>query len=295
MTGTSKLKNKFGKLLKNDFLASVRVISLFYIAEVVILAVFALGAYFNKKGGDHSEFINKLINASNIALILAILVAFLLIFVTIFFVIFDFNKSLFSPQGYLSFTLPVSSNQLLGSKLIVYGGWMLLSYVLFLFIALYLLSYGETYIIGEQKVDSIEMMLTQMLDFPSKKQLVAYAIYYATEIFTTLLTFVSVVYFAISLSHIRVFQKASLIWAVVIFFAVSAIMAWLASKPADFINIILQFKADGSVGFGIVKPGFEFAEGTLPFDLSGMIASLLECVALFFATSHIMHKRVNIK
>ena len=183
----------------------------------------------------------------------------------------------------------------LGSKLIIYGGWMLVSYVLFLVISLFLLSYGETYIIGEQKVDSIEMLMTQMLDFPSKKQLVAYAIYYATEIFTTLLTFVSVVYFAISLSHIRVFQKASLIWAVLIFFAVSIFMAWLASKPSDFINIILQFKADGSVGFGIVKPGFEFAEGTMPFDISGMIASLLECVALFFATSHIMHKRVNIK
>ena len=123
MTGISKSKNKFGMLLKNDFLASARVISLFYIFEILVLAVFAVGAVLNKNGVEQTEFVSKLITASNVAIIVAILVAFLLIFVTFFFVVYDFNKSLFSPQGYLSFTLPVSSNQLLGSKLIVYGGW----------------------------------------------------------------------------------------------------------------------------------------------------------------------------
>ena len=295
MTGTSKFKNKFGMLLKNDFLASARVISLFYIAELLILAVFAIGAFFNKQGGDQSEFVTKLITASNVALVLAILVAFLMIFVTFFFVVYDFNKSLFSPQGYLSFTLPVSSNQLLGSKLIVYGGWMVLSYAVFLLTTLYLISYGETYIIGEEKVDTLEMMLVQFMDFPSKSQIVAYGIYFILQFFAMMLTFVTVIYFSISLSHIRVFQKHSLIFAVIIFFVVSALLAWLASKPSDFFRTVLQFRSDGSLGFGVVGEDYVFAKGTMAFDINSIVMSFIESIALFFATSHIMHKRVNIK
>ena len=48
LTGISKPKNKFGMLLKNDFLASARVISLFYIVEAVSLFVFFIGDYLTK-------------------------------------------------------------------------------------------------------------------------------------------------------------------------------------------------------------------------------------------------------
>lgn len=282
-------------LLKNDFLASARVISLFYIAELIIFIVFAIGAFFNKQGGDHGEFVTKLITASNIALILSLLITFLMIFITFFFVVYDFNKSLFSPQGYLSFTLPVTSNQLLGSKLIVYGGWMILSCGVFLLTAMYLLSYGETYIIGTEKVDTLEMMLVQFMDFPSKKQIIAYGIHFILEFFAMMLTFLTVIYFSISLSHIRVFQKHSLIFAVIIFFAVSIFLAWLASKPSDFFKTVLQFRSDGSLGFGVVNNNYVFAQGTMAFDVNGIIMSFIESIVLFFATSHIMHKRVNIK
>lgn len=295
LTGISKPKNKFGMLLKNDFLASARVISLFYIFEVLVLAVFAIGAAVNRSGMEHTEFVSKIITASNVALVLAILVAFLLIFVTFFFVVYDFNKSLFSPQGYLSFTLPVSSNQLLGSKMIVYGGWMLLSYAVFFLTTMSLVSYGEKYVIGEEKVDTLEMMLVNFLDFPSKSQIFAYGAYFAVQVFALLLTFVTIVYFSISLSHIRVFQKHSMVFAVIIFFIVAAFATWLSMKPSEFFRLILQFKSDGSVGLGLVKPSYVFAKGTVAFDLNAVIMSLLESVGLFFATSHVMHKRVNIK
>lgn len=296
MTGNSKLKNKFGKLLKNDFLASARVISLFYIFEILVLAVFSVGALLNKNGVEQTEFVSKLINISNVAIVVAILVAFLLIFVTFFFVVYDFNKSLFSPQGYLSFTLPVSSNQLLGSKLIVYGGWMIVSYAAFFLVSIFLLSYGEKYVIGEEKVDTLEMMLVQFMDFPSKSQIIAFAVYYIIQFFAMMLSFVSVVYFSISLSHIRVFQKHSMIFAVIIFFVVSGLLAWASTVPSNWFQLILQFKSDGSIGLGIVKPdSYIFAKDTLPFDLNGIIMSLLECVGLFFVTSHVMHKMVNIK
>lgn len=155
MTGTSKPKNKFLMLLKNDFLASARVISLFYIAIIILVGIFAVCAGLQGSDSISAEFASKLATARNVSIILSILVSFLLIFVTFFFVVYDFFKSLFSPQGYLSFTLPVSSNQLLGSKVIVYGGWMLLSYAAFMLTSIYLMNYTADQVIGMEKYRSL--------------------------------------------------------------------------------------------------------------------------------------------
>ncbi|MEE1010685.1 MAG: hypothetical protein U0L11_01460, partial [Acutalibacteraceae bacterium] len=42
MTGAYKNRNKFLKLVKNDFLASSRVISFFYIASAILFAVYGI-------------------------------------------------------------------------------------------------------------------------------------------------------------------------------------------------------------------------------------------------------------
>ena len=139
-------------------------------------------------------------------------------------------------------------------------------------------------------------MLMQFMNFSSKAQIFSYALYYVIQFFAMMLSFVSAIYFSISLAHIRVFQKHSMVFAVIIFFVLSGFLAWLSTVPSNFFEFILQFKSDGSVGFGIIKPGgYIFAKDTMPFSLNGIIMSLLECVGLFFATSHVMHKMVNIK
>ena len=118
MTGVSKPKSKFLMLLKNDFFASARVISLFYIALVLLLGLFGICVFLQKGDFLSAEMLSKVSSLHNATIAITIVVSFLLIFVTFFFVVYDFFKSLFGPQGYLSFTLPVSSNQLLGSKVI---------------------------------------------------------------------------------------------------------------------------------------------------------------------------------
>ena len=62
MTGNSKPRSKFLMLLKNDFLASARVISLFYIALVILIGFFFVCA--SLQGGSISgEFAEKVILA----------------------------------------------------------------------------------------------------------------------------------------------------------------------------------------------------------------------------------------
>ncbi len=295
MTGTSKPKNKFFMLLKNDFLASARVISLFYIALVLLLGVFGLCALLQGSESIGAEFAAKLTTARNVTLALSMLVSFLLIFVTFFFVVYDFFKSLFSPQGYLSFTLPVSSNQLLGSKVIVYGGWMIISYVAFMLINVFLINYTADEIIGMEKISLVESLLSMLGDIPSTTQIIAYLVYVVMMFFVIFLSFVSIIYFSITLSHIRQLQKYSIIASIIIFFVTATVFLWISFKMTDIINFVMVFNEDKTLSFGILSPDEYLVGGALGMEVTPGFAFLILDVITFFLTSYIMHKKVNLK
>lgn len=282
-------------LLKNDFLASARVISLFYIAIIILVGVFAVCAVLQGSDSISAEFAQKLSTARNVSIILSILVSFLLIFVTFFFVVYDFFKSLFSPQGYLSFTLPVSSNQLLGSKVIVYGGWMILSYAAFMLTSIYLMNYTADEVIGMEKISLVESLLSMMGDLPSTTQLIAYVVYIVLMFFVIFLSFVSVVYFSITVSHVRLLQKHSVVASIVIFFATALVFLWISFKMTDVVNFVMVFNDDKTLSFGILSPTEYLVGNQLGMEVTPGFAFLALDVVMFFVTSYIMHKKVNLK
>ncbi len=278
MTGNSdKVKGKMLKLIKNDFLASVRVIPLFYLIEIAALAAFYIG--------------QKIDNAKVLAigLTVSLLVSFLLVFVTFFFVIYDYQKSLFGQQGYLSFTLPVNSRQLLGSKLIVYGFWMLISFASFVLVIDILSNYATSQY-GDM-IDTASGLLTMFANFPSKAQIIAYAIYFIIEFFALVLSFIIMIYFAIAASHIRQFQKANVLWAIVIFIITGIIYVTVINFLEKYFGIYLVLCEDKSFTFNFGDPTTPGTQLTLmPF-----VFMLVQDIVYFILTADIMHKRVNIK
>lgn len=280
MTGNSKPKNKMLKLIKNDFLASSRVISLFYTILVVALAVFFIG---DKTDNNRMLYIG--FGAS-------FLVSFLLIFVSFFFVVNDFNKSLFTQQGYLSFSLPVTSNQLLGSKVLVYGFWMIISDVVFLFIVYFLYMYFQNKLMGESNMNLVTLALN-LFGLPSKHQILTYALYFIFVFFVLILSFISMIYFAISASHMRAFQAHNIIWAVIIFVVLAVVCMWLV----DFLdgkiplNIIVSTENELSIKYN----GSFAADGSVALSPIPVLTMIIEDVAMFFGTSYVMHKKINIK
>ena len=295
LTGTSKPKNKFFKLLKNDFLASARVISLFYIALALLFAVFGICVLIQSSDSISAELLDKVTTARNVTIVVSIVVSFLLIFVTFFFVVYDFFKSLFSQQGYLSFSLPVSSNQLLGSKVIVYGGWMLLSYAAFMFTSVFLMNYTADEVIGMEKISLAESLMSMLGDFPSTTQLIAYAIYMVVMFFVIFLSFVSIIYFAITVSHIRLLQKHSIFASIIIFFVTAMVFLIISFKLTELVNFVMVFNEDHTLSFGILGEGHALESGYLGMEITPAFGFIILDIIMFFATSYIMHKKVNIK
>lgn len=295
MNGVSKTKNKFLMLLKNDFLASARVISLFYIALALLFALFGICTAVAKIDSLSFEALDKLSTVHTATIAISMLVSFLLIFVTFFFVVYDFFKSLFGQQGYLSFTLPVSSNQLLGSKVIVYGGWLAVSYVVFMFTVYFMGTYTIDNVIGQDKISMVESLMMLLGDFPSITQLVAYAVYVTVLFFVGIFSFVFIVYFAISIAHVRVFQKFSLIASVPIFFAIAIFFVAIAFKMSDVINIFMLFNEDNTISISVLKEGMQIKSQYMMMPVTPIFAFIILDVGMFFATSYVMHKKVNLK
>ena len=282
-------------LLKNDFLASSRVISLFYIALALLYALFGICTALAKVDSLSLETVDKLSTVHTASIAISMLVSFLLIFVTFFFVVYDFFKSLFGQQGYLSFTLPVSSNQILGSKVIVYGGWLFISYAMFMFTVYFLGTYTIDNIVGQEKISMLESLMVLLGDFPSITQLVAYLVYITVMFFVAIFSFVFIVYFAISLAHIRQLQKYSLIASVPIFFALAIAFIGVAAKASDLLNIFMLFNDDHTISLSILREGMIINSQYMIMPVTPIIVFVILDIGMFFATSYVMHKKVNLK
>lgn len=295
MTGDYKQKNKFLKLIKNDFLASSRVISFFYIASAILFAVYGVCSLIVKMENISPEFLEKVTSVRTGSVIFIFVVSFLLIFVTLFFVIFDFFKSLFGAQGYLSFTLPVSSYELLGSKVIVYGGWFILSCALCMYSFFFFMDYISSVVIGEGYISLAEELMTGILNLPSLKQFFAVAVYCIVLFFVIILNFIFISYFAISIAHVRQLQKFSLLASVPIFVAISVFFLIISFKMSDWIDFSMILKDDYTFYFGLVDPDKVLPATYLPLQITPIFMFVILDAVMFVLAAHVMHKKVNLK
>lgn len=297
MTGTSnkiKPKNKFFKLVKNDFLASSRLISLCYVALAIVLLIGVVSRKLIEAGNLSVENLDKVSKVFGVSIIVSLLGVFVLIFATIFFVIYDFFKSLYSPQGYLSFTLPVSSNQLLGSKILVYGGWLILSFAALFFVYFYwgsfaMAEYGEQISMAEAFAGVMGLGFTL-------NQLIAQIVIIAVGAAVYIISYVFLIYFAITLSHVGKLQKYSIILSIFLFFVAVAIFMSITNKSAELVNFSAVFIPEkGKVAFDILRDGEQFRENVVAVCITDVVTAIILDIGIFFGTSYIMHKKVNIK
>ena len=110
--------------------------------------------------------------------------------------------------------------------------------------------------------------------------------------FVILFSFISMIYFAITASHMRTFQNANFISAVIIFFVCAIIMFVMIAIVDKNIFISFLVYDDGPTKLVIGKKNLE--DG-VSLPMSPIFYMIIQDVALFFITSSIMKKWINIK
>ncbi len=279
-----------GKLIKNEFKTTWQSMMGIYLAAGITAVVMVLLIAFKLKVITTLGSIT-LVGISVVALIM-----------TIIMVITNYYRSMFSIQGYLTFTLPVKSSQLLFSKTIVSFIWILFSFVLagaiLVFLFFYLVAQASDGIKGITK--SFYDMLQQIKGIPDVST-VKFLLALLTVVgFISLLAFVCKVYFSMTIANTKMFGKmnttlASIIVYVLIYI-VSQIINVLCVKfvPLAFIingnEVRIEFTRNM-----IEQVTNSSSAAAITIPIGGYIFSIIIAVVLYFITSNLIKTKVNLK
>ncbi|MGO5051220.1 hypothetical protein ACTQ6A_01700 [Lachnospiraceae bacterium LCP25S3_G4] len=253
------------KLIKHEFLATYRILLLLH--GFMLLAAF-IGRFFV------NSFFNKHLPEGAFVLFIISYIAIISIMAygTFLFIAARFYKSLFTDEGYLTFTLPVTNSQLLLSKTISGALWSLLDMiVMYLSVAI---TFATPYVLS--KFNMIQTELEAELQITVFKFIITmFTLSIVGCISGTLMLYVSV-------SIGQLFTKHRLLGAVVTYFVISFIIQIIVTA-----SMLLS---------GMIPIGQEIAMGpylSFTFNMS-TISGIILAIISYVITYYVMNKKTNL-
>lgn len=272
------------KLVRNELKTSFHTLQYIYYAAVITILLMVIF------GNTKSEELSMLSRAISILIMFAL--GFVSNIVTIVLVISNFYKTLYGSQGYLSFTLPVKSWQLLISKVIGSFIWLLLSYLIFAGVT-YGLFLSSISLVGEENIATIKPILQMIAGLPDDLIIKIQVIYYGIVVFIVIAMVIALIYFSITVSNTWKFQNHSALATILAFFS-SAIILWkIGSKIAQLIPVTLNITKNNF--YFLINDSIEKKDVLLSLPFINIIYWAIIAVALFTATSYLMKNKINVK
>lgn len=259
-----------GKLLKYELKATSRVFIPLYIAILVVSIVNGLSLNL------------EIFNIQGLATIILMCLFISLFVITIVVTIQRFNKNLLKDEGYLMFTLPVSSKSLVLSKYLTSLIWTFLSFVVAF------LSFNIIFIIPTYKyfdysyfINEFNLLFSNMLNLNILGQFIKIillmVISYTIFIFN--------VYLSLSIGQLPIFNRFRNISSFIGFLVINLLISYAQNTVSLFVN-------DSSVNIetidyvtSIVSKGLNIA----------IVINLIIILVLFFATTYILDKKLNLE
>ena len=202
------------------------------------------------------------------------------------------NRSLFSERGYLTFSLPVSSTQMLFSKftanvffmLLNIGLAGLLSYVASTNISRLVRNLGDN-LVDQFGMEDMQDQFPELVDLPSAGEFMTFGAYFLTIVFVFLVLAMMVVLFTLTVSHVRPFQSMPGLW-IPVFLAASITVSALITH---FISNLMRLNV--VLNFG----GALAADNDLRLNVTAGIVMLGLAAGFFFATDWMLRRKISLK
>ncbi len=296
-----------GKLIKNSFKAHASAVYNIYIAMGIAGLVMLILMLFNwTKNGESSLGWGMAIKG--IAAGALCIMAFIGVILTFVAVFGDFSRSMYGQEGHLTMTLPVRASSLLLAKWISGTFWVILSYttlcLCYFGSSIYMMQHSLSLVRDNEAAYSIyelsKEMLTEVFEtmgihMPSITVILNVISLYAICGGVYACVFVLLVYFGITLSHCRPFNKLGKIGALLYFIAGFAAIEIFAVIVSKLINIHLLI-ADDRFTFTIAQSDVERAWGmgfgAVPITNVYCVAILT--VVLFLGVAYLIDRKVNV-
>ena len=227
--------------------------------------------------------------------IVSALVIFGAFLTAIFYIIGSFKKELYEDRGYLTFTLPLTGNQILGAKLMVAALWYL---ILGISIVLYNGLLGLT-LYGSNLTDFIEYIreLMSIMDLG----ILSIGIVSGLSVIMTVI----LIYFSMALSRVSVKnKKIGGLWFV-IFLILNALSSYIVFKISSAIPYFIDLNVFKILHYDNLNilPSFSTGVGQLVLlgrgysvymNVVGILSHVAISVGAFLATGYIIEKKIDL-
>lgn len=266
-----------GKLIKNELKAGLHSVANIYIAALAAVAFMAVSLAF------------EIAWLTAISLIAVIVVALGILIVTLISVVSNFNTTLFRDQGYLSFTLPVTSGQLLFAKALCSFFWILLSYIALIGIFGGIFYYASEQV-GEENIAMVKILISTIMEIPDTAAVIKVVVVLVTRVFLKITFLIAEIYFAITLSNVRPFQRQSFLPAIIIF----AVLFGVLQTASAFLTAYVPLSMVISVQ-GIEFSTKAMAAGGMVLGVADVIFEFAITCLFFWLSAWFMNHKVNLK
>ena len=266
-----------GKLLKYELKATSRVFVPLYIAILVVSIVNGLSLNL------------EIFNIQGLATIILMCLFISLFVITIVVTIQRFNKNLLKDEGYLMFTLPVSSKYLVLSKYLTSLIWTLLSFIVAL------LSFTIIFIIPTYKyfdysyfINEFNLLFSNMLSLNILGQFIKIillmVISYTIFIFN--------VYLSLSVGQLPIFNRFRNISSFIGFLVINLLISYAQNIVSLFVNNdSVNIEAIDNVVYAISSVTSIVSKGLNV----AIVINIIIILVLFFATTYILDKKLNLE
>lgn len=282
-----------GKLIKYE----IKSIYKYFLVLYAIIIVGAITSYGTVKAS--SDILSKLGFSSFILCILAIIALNILLLI---FTITRFNSSLLGDEGYLMFTVPTSTHNIIWSKAIA-----MLIFNLISFIIVGLVIGGYIFFIGSVNAVQINEQTFEIASIIFSKPSTYMVIFLCIlHLLVSIVSSTMVIYASLSFGQMPMFKKHKNISAIGFFVGFTIFSNYLISKFGlkKITSIFESYNAKYSHVFENIDMSKDLQKLGDMVVISGqyfswalfvlLLAALLELIILYLITYYILNKRLNL-
>lgn len=296
-----------GKLIKNTFKSHASAIYNIYIAMGIITVIMAVLLFVDwTKWGDTGIGMGLAIKGlAAAALCVTAAIAIIMTFVAVFS---EFGRSMYAREGHLTMTLPVKSSSLLFSKWISGSAWVIIAYLAFCLAAggsfVYLMRHSMSLVEGDEMYYSVYELITELVRqlceasgivTPSMTVMFNLVALYAISGGIKACVFVLTVYFAITLSHCRPFNKPGKAGRILYFFGATFIILTVSSVMTKLVKVYLvvsETQFTFTLKESEVAAAWKLGYGA--FSITNTYTTCVLAVFLFLLTAFLIDRKINV-
>ena len=266
-----------GKLLKYELKATSRVFIPLYIAILVVSIVNGLSLNL------------EILNIQGLATIVLMCLFISLFVITIVVTIQRFNKNLLKDEGYLMFTLPVSSKHLVLSKYLTSLIWTFLSFVVaFLSFTIIFMIPTYKYFDFSYFINEFNLLFSNMLNLNILGQFIKIILL----MIISYTIFIFNVYLALSVGQLPIFNRFRNVSSFIGFLVINLLISYAQNIVSLFVNdASVNIEAIDNVNYSIDSISSIVSKG---LNIA-IVINLIIILVLFFATTYILDKKLNLE